>query len=135
MDPHPDAGPVNDRHGVIAISTGVRSRTDAQLLAFPLNGEALLRSIAELVRHRVAGGMDAIDPFLLKLSTRPHPMLQIDSAVRVECSADRSWYRVVVGAAAARVTIETTDLATLFEFVGDYVNAKLSDLAQMEQPL
>ncbi len=107
--------------------------TSAQLLAFPIRGEALLVRMAECLRQRVGNRTWARDPLVLVMSRRPHSRLTLDRDAFVEFDSASGVYRAVLQAEPqTRITIETSDFDTVVSFVAPYVADRLSDAIALE---
>jgi hypothetical protein len=109
------------------------SQPSAELLPFPIRGEALLVRLAELLRHRVGDDGPRHDPFLFSLSRRPQSRLTLDFQSYVEFVSSRSEFRLAIDVAPnTNITITTTDFDALVEFVVQYVCSRLAEAPSLE---
>ncbi|HEY4041454.1 MAG TPA: hypothetical protein VGM32_06375 [Rhodopila sp.] len=107
--------------------------SSAQLLPFPIRGEALLVRMAESLRGRVGDRRWMCDPLLLTMSRRPHSRLTLDRDTYVEFDSATGGYRAVLRAdPETRITVETFNFDTVVSFVAPYVTDRLSDAIPME---
>jgi len=109
------------------------TRATAEVLHFPIHGEALLVRLADLLRKRVVSRGLERDPLLLMISRCPAPRLSIDRTAYIDFLADRSTYHFVIEAAPdAKVTLDTTDFDTVVKFVVPYVTDRISGSVALE---
>lgn len=114
-------------------STRTATRGTAEVLHFPIHGEALLVRLADLLRMRVVNRGLERDPLLLLISRCPAPRLSIDRMAHIDFLADRSTYHFVIEAAPdAKVTLDTTDFDTVVKFVVQYVTDRISGSVGLE---
>jgi hypothetical protein len=101
-----------------------------QVLAFPVHGEALLVTLAGLLRSRIAAQNPRDDLFQVALSREPSPHLRLDQAAYIEFEPGRAVYRLVVALGpATTLAIETDDFDQIVAFVVEYVNDRLAESA------
>lgn len=114
-------------------STARTSATDGQVLPFPVRGEALLVTMAEGLRRKVADRVWMQDPLILSLSRNPHSRLTIDRDAYVEFHPASSAYRAVLAVGGGTtMTVDTLDFDTVVKFVVLYVTDRLDDALPME---
>ena len=108
--------------------------SSAEVLRFPIRGDALLIRLAERLRHQVGKRTLQQDPLVLTLSRHPRSRLTIDADTYVEFDPAAAAYRAVFDAdAGTRLTIDTADFDTVVRFVVQYLSDRLSDPVTMEE--
>lgn len=102
-------------------------------MPFPVQGEALLVNLAEVLRRHVAArGLDH-DRLWLTISRCPHVRLSIDGAAYVDYLSDGSTFQAAIEAGPdTKVILKTTNFDALASFVTQYVNERLLEPASVE---
>jgi hypothetical protein len=118
-----------------ALAGGTASAAPAgQVLAFPVRGEALLVTLAGMLRSRIAQN-PRHDLFDLAVVHEPSPHLRPDRASYVEFEPERAVYRLSVALCpTTALTIETEDFDQIVAFVVEYVNDRLAEFAAVGGP-
>ena len=106
----------------------------AQVLPFPIRGEALLVRLADLLRSRFGGGEYAGNPPPFEITRTPRSRLIIDRAAYVEILDECGPIFLVAIEAApdTTVSVETADLDVVVGFIMHYVGDKLDDPVRFE---
>jgi hypothetical protein len=103
-----------------------------QVLAFPVRSEALLVTLAGLLRSRIAAQNARPGLFQFAVVREPSPHLRLDHASYVEFEPGRAVYRLVVALCpVTALTIETGDFDQIVAFVVEYVNDRLAESAAL----
>jgi hypothetical protein len=106
----------------------------AQVLPFPIRGEALLVRLADLLRKRFGGGEYGGNLLLFEITRTPRSRLIIDRSAYVEILDEFGPIFVVAIAAApdTTVSVETADLDVVVGLIMHYVGDKLGDPVRFE---
>jgi hypothetical protein len=116
----------------LPFEAGGREPSRGEVVPFPLNGEALLIRLAEVLRRHVADLEPGHNPLSLTISRCPQARLSIDDTAYVDFLSDISTYCAAIEAAPdTKVILNTTDFDALASFVMQYVDQKLLDQAAM----
>lgn len=105
----------------------------AQVLQFPIHGDALLVKLAEILKARIADAPKHADRFVLALTRAPRLRLTIDETAYIEFDVVRSAFNMVVDVEpGTQLTLDTEDFDTLARFVVQYARDKLAGPCEPE---
>ena len=123
--------PLSMRHGGVAeYRPAPCAPASADVLPFPIRGEALLVRLAEVLRRRLPERGSDRDPLLLTISRCPGSRLLIDGVAYVDYLSDLSTYRAAVEALPdTKVIVETSDFDVLVSFIVHYLADRCSEPA------
>jgi hypothetical protein len=98
------------------------------IIAFPRSGQIQLMQLAEDLERRFASlGLDNHEPVQLRLERGAEPCLWIDSTAYIEACGATGRFRVVLNDAfKTRITMETSDFASIAAFVRHYIVARFA---------
>jgi hypothetical protein len=112
-----------------------QTSSEDTVLPFPLQGEALLVTLAHVLRERFGGEGPDCDPSLFTISRGASCRLMIGRAAYVEFHKDKSKvpFRVAVEAEPDTiVSVQTSDFNTVIRIVVHYVRHELRGSTKFE---
>ncbi|WP_246801364.1 hypothetical protein [Bradyrhizobium genosp. L] len=119
---------------VIPAQPGASGQPRAEVLPFPLHGEALLVKLADALRRRVAGRQPDHNPLCLTILRTPRVRLSIDGSAYVDYLSELSVYQAAIDATPdTKVILKTTDFDALASFVVQYVDDRLIERSSSKE--
>lgn len=101
--------------------------SSAEVLQFPVHGQAVIVELANRLRRRLHGQGASEGQLLLTLSPSPDIRLRLDASTYVEFVPASAKYRLAVQMAPdSSLVLETTQLDTVAEFAIQYVDGALA---------
>jgi hypothetical protein len=117
-----EATRINDR------ARGMQAESDKRkgtIIAFPRSGQVELVQLAEDLRRRFYSlGLDDHDPVQLRVDGGAQPCLWIDNTAYVEARSSGAYRLVLNDAFETRITMETSDVESIGDFVRHYIIAR-----------